>query len=131
MLGAVLSGNLIIILSVPTKGSEIVKIVEDMQPQPDTVHFAKAKDPQYPDRILLGQASDDVARNFLITNLDSSMDGILPDTEYERLVVRSYDWRNSSTSAAADRGGIALQYLWDYGRQLDTMIEHSLQQVAS
>jgi len=131
MLGAVLSGSLNIILSVPISGSEIIELVEDMQRQPGTVYFAKAQDPQNPDRILLGQASDEAPGNFLITDPDASVDGILPDTEYERLVVRSYDWPNVAARTVPNQSAATLECLWQYGRRLDTMIEHSLRQAVS
>jgi len=131
MLGAVLSGSLNIILSVPLSGSEIVKLVEDMQRQPGTVYFAKAQDPQHPERILLGQASDEAPGNFLVTDPDSSVDGILPDTEYERLVVRSYNWPHVDARTVPNQSAMTLECLWQYGRRLDTMIEHPLRQAVS
>ena len=131
MIGAVLSGSMNIELSAPLKGSEIVQLVEYMERQPGDVYFIKIEDSEHPGYILLGQASELAAGNFLIASPDATVDGILPETEYDRLVIRGHQWPGFDAVPTADQANNALQLLWEYGRRLDTTMEFYLRQAVS
>ncbi len=106
-------------LSRPITGSEVVDVVGRLVDKANarkryTFYLINALGPDHPGRMLVGQASNFSWHHLLVTDPDSDVDGLLADTIYKKLLIRTYRWPGATKMILEDEPAKKLAELLDF-----------------